>query len=257
MSKVKKACHVEQCCGKKVSQLNWCGDSSCHFCLPGAILFIAWDKNLRILLHLKALFYYDFTVGNKASTVRHKIRYGKYDIWILLSHFCFISNRLCSFSPFWYSPVYLGDRNMAEHRSEINVGDTWRATQEIPSSTNWDVRRFPFVRTAVVANVWESQVASQSSSSESSADEDLLTSSQLPIPAEDFFKSVSQEGYPKTTGEGAKVQPWRALWDGPQQPSKDGKLIVACPQTCTYGRQTYFSIYSLIEQTWCLTNGRA
>jgi hypothetical protein len=54
---------------------------------------------------------------------------------------------------------------------------------------------------------------------------------------EDFFKSVSEEGYPKTTGKTAKAQPWRALWNGPQQPSKDGKLIVACPQTCAYGRQ--------------------
>lgn len=103
-------------------------------------------------------------------------------------------------------------------------------------------------RTAVVANVWESQVASRSSSSESSADEDFLTSSQLPVPAEDFFKSVSQEGYPRTSGETAKVQPWRALWDGPQQPSKDGKLIVACPQTCTYGRQTRFQHVYLLRR---------
>jgi hypothetical protein len=66
---------------------------------------------------------------------------------------------------------------------------------------------------------------------------------------EEFFKSVSQEGYPESTGKTAKVQPWRALWDGPQQPSKDGKLIVACSQICAYGRQSRVSIYLLVEKT--------
>jgi hypothetical protein len=70
---------------------------------------------------------------------------------------------------------------------------------------------------------------------------------------QDFFKSVSQEGYPESKGKTARVQPWKALWDGPQQPSKDGKLIVACPQTCAYGRPSHLSINLLIEKTYNLT----
>ncbi|KAH8602773.1 hypothetical protein B0O99DRAFT_604264 [Bisporella sp. PMI_857] len=51
-------------------------------------------------------------------------------------------------------------------------------------------------------------------------------------PVADFFKTVSPEGFPVPT---AKAQPWRAHWAGPQEPSKDGTLLVACPKICTYG----------------------
>lgn len=54
-----------------------------------------------------------------------------------------------------------------------------------------------------------------------------------PAPVLDFFQTVSRYGYPDEKEE-PKVQPWRAHWEGPQEP-KDGKLIVACPKKCDYG----------------------
>jgi len=107
-----------------------------------------------------------------------------------------------------------------------------------------------------VADAGDVQAPSRSSP-ESSTNKNLLTDSQLPAPMQEFFKSVSQEGYPESMGKTARVQPWRALWDGPQQPSKDGKLIVACPQTCAYGRHGHLSLHLLIEKTYYLTCVRA
>ncbi|MCJ1250537.1 hypothetical protein MMC30_007765 [Trapelia coarctata] len=52
-------------------------------------------------------------------------------------------------------------------------------------------------------------------------------------PAEDFFASVAADCYPQSRGTG-KVQPWRKVWEGPQQ-SSDGKLLVACPKRCDFG----------------------
>ncbi|KAH0548353.1 hypothetical protein GP486_007973, partial [Trichoglossum hirsutum] len=60
-------------------------------------------------------------------------------------------------------------------------------------------------------------------------------STQLFEPAASFFSSVSPEGYPKPT---EKLQPWRAVWKGPNAPLPDGKLLVACPKRCLYGMQT-------------------
>jgi len=60
----------------------------------------------------------------------------------------------------------------------------------------------------------------------------LHLSSPLPDPVASFFSNVSTGGFPKPA---AKAQPWKSLWDGPQHPSADGKLIVACPKICDYG----------------------
>jgi hypothetical protein len=108
-----------------------------------------------------------------------------------------------------------------------------------------------------VADAGDVQVPSRSSSPKSFTDKNFLTGSQLPAPMQEFFNSVSQEGYPESMGKTTRVQPWRALWDGPQQPSKDGKLIVACPQTCAYGRHSFFWLHLLIEKTYYLTYVRA
>ena len=52
----------------------------------------------------------------------------------------------------------------------------------------------------------------------------------------EFFKSVSADGYPEGAGMSTKAQPWRSIWPGPQRPSEDGKLLVACPKNCVYGK---------------------
>ncbi|KIM96914.1 hypothetical protein OIDMADRAFT_20681 [Oidiodendron maius Zn] len=64
---------------------------------------------------------------------------------------------------------------------------------------------------------------------------DAPLQSPLARAVEDFFKSVSPEGFPLSKGTKAKAQPWRTHWAGPQPPTEDGKLIVACPKICTYG----------------------
>jgi hypothetical protein len=43
------------------------------------------------------------------------------------------------------------------------------------------------------------------------------------------------DGYPVRETLATKAQPWKALWDGPQKPSEDGKLLVACPKCTDYG----------------------
>jgi hypothetical protein len=50
--------------------------------------------------------------------------------------------------------------------------------------------------------------------------------------------------FPEAEGMTTKVQPWRNIWDGPQPPSKDGKLLVACPKNCQFGRFNSLSIYN-------------
>jgi len=61
-------------------------------------------------------------------------------------------------------------------------------------------------------------------------------SPELPTSEEDFFKSVSTDGFPAAKETAAKAQPWRELVDGAQAPSPDGKCVVACPKKfVTYG----------------------
>jgi hypothetical protein len=58
----------------------------------------------------------------------------------------------------------------------------------------------------------------------------------LPEPVASFFSTVSQEGFPRPA---EKIQPWRKIWKGPQAPSPDGKLVVACPKRCDYGMEAH------------------
>lgn len=51
----------------------------------------------------------------------------------------------------------------------------------------------------------------------------------------DFFKHVSPDGYPEQEAIPAKSQPWRKVWDGPRV-SKDGRLLIACPKGCDWGK---------------------
>ncbi|PVH83764.1 hypothetical protein DL98DRAFT_103634 [Cadophora sp. DSE1049] len=56
---------------------------------------------------------------------------------------------------------------------------------------------------------------------------------ELPEPVADFFSTVTLGTFPPSTER--KVQPWRELWQGPVEPSPDGKLLVACPEKSVYG----------------------
>lgn len=67
----------------------------------------------------------------------------------------------------------------------------------------------------------------------------------LPAPVEEFFKCVSQDGFPSSKTK-SKSQPWRSHWNGPQQPTDDGKLLIAVPKICTYG--TSHAIASAISE---------
>jgi hypothetical protein len=40
-------------------------------------------------------------------------------------------------------------------------------------------------------------------------------------------------GFPE---EEEKAQPWKALWKERKGHSEDGKLLVACPKRCVYGK---------------------
>jgi len=80
--------------------------------------------------------------------------------------------------------------------------------------------------------------APSSSGSESGSATTLEASiTKLPLSVQEFFADVSAEGFPqgKRAGAKARTQPWKKVWDGPQKPSEDGKLLVACPKRCDYG----------------------
>jgi hypothetical protein len=55
----------------------------------------------------------------------------------------------------------------------------------------------------------------------------------LPESVASFFSSVSLGGFPE---EEEKAQPWKSVWKQPQGPDSDGKLLVACPKRCVYGK---------------------
>jgi hypothetical protein len=59
--------------------------------------------------------------------------------------------------------------------------------------------------------------------------------SHLPDPVA-FFSFVKPDGYPEqemATAE--KAQPWKSIFEGPVPP-KDGKLLIACPKGCDWGK---------------------
>jgi hypothetical protein len=67
--------------------------------------------------------------------------------------------------------------------------------------------------------------------------------SQLPDPV-DFFSFVKPDGYPEqemATAE--KFQPWKSVFEGPVPP-KDGKLLIACPKGCDWGKSYRFTLFS-------------
>ncbi|PMD63258.1 uncharacterized protein K444DRAFT_610091 [Hyaloscypha bicolor E] len=77
-----------------------------------------------------------------------------------------------------------------------------------------------------------SRPATRQGSPDSAFDEPLT---QLSQQVTSFFGSVSSGGFPDPQPE-KKAQPWKRVWrPGPQAPSEDGKLIVACPKICVYG----------------------
>jgi hypothetical protein len=57
----------------------------------------------------------------------------------------------------------------------------------------------------------------------------------LPEPVASFFDTVSGDGFPPDL---PKAQPWRDILDGPHHSSPDGKLMIACPKMCLYGRSS-------------------
>jgi hypothetical protein len=61
------------------------------------------------------------------------------------------------------------------------------------------------------------------------------TTAHLPQSVKEFFGSVRMGCFPEAEGMDTKAQPWRRIWVGLQQPSTDGKLLVACPKNCVYG----------------------
>jgi hypothetical protein len=90
--------------------------------------------------------------------------------------------------------------------------------------------------------------ASRSSTPEAGDSENGV--GQLHAPVVSFFSSVSRDGFPESEN---KLQPWKRQWTGPQGPSEDGKLIVACPTLVVYG----MSILNFIKQfvTRCSLRG--
>jgi hypothetical protein len=58
---------------------------------------------------------------------------------------------------------------------------------------------------------------------------------------ESFFKSVTLGGFPKPA---EKAQPWKKVWSAPQDPPKDGKMVVACPKKCVYGMSVSIQLFS-------------
>ncbi|PMD58308.1 uncharacterized protein K444DRAFT_614562 [Hyaloscypha bicolor E] len=81
------------------------------------------------------------------------------------------------------------------------------------------------------------ETLSQRQASSRSVSPELASSSlpisQLPESVKQFFMSVPTDGFP--TPKKQKSQPWKKVWKGPQEPTDDGKLLVACPSICTYG----------------------
>jgi hypothetical protein len=61
------------------------------------------------------------------------------------------------------------------------------------------------------------------------------TTAHLPQSVKEFFESVRMGCFPEAEEMDTKAQPWRRIWAGPQEPSADGKLLVACPKNCVYG----------------------
>jgi hypothetical protein len=61
---------------------------------------------------------------------------------------------------------------------------------------------------------------------------------------ESFFKSVTLGGFPKPA---VKAQPWKKVWPAPQDPTKDGKMVVACPKKCVYGMSVSMQPLPLIQ----------
>jgi len=55
----------------------------------------------------------------------------------------------------------------------------------------------------------------------------------LPEDIASFFNTVSAEGFPEDV---PKAQPWKELLKRAHNPSPDGKLILACPKKCLYGK---------------------
>lgn len=50
-----------------------------------------------------------------------------------------------------------------------------------------------------------------------------------------FFKRVQPDGFPEQQVTPPKLQPWKAVWHGPQV-SEDGKLLIACKKGYDWGK---------------------
>ncbi len=77
----------------------------------------------------------------------------------------------------------------------------------------------------------------------------ILSSSSTSAPVEllpdtvsfDFFQQVKPDGYPEQEATPARSQPWRVHWNGPQL-SEDGRLLIACPKRCDWGKTTLLGV---------------
>ncbi|MCJ1400644.1 hypothetical protein MMC11_003852 [Xylographa trunciseda] len=90
---------------------------------------------------------------------------------------------------------------------------------------------------SINANVQTQSSPSSSGSESGSIAASNASTTNLPSSVREFFAGVSSDGYPqhKAKGATARSQPWKKVWEGPQKPSEDGKLLVACPKRCDFG----------------------
>jgi len=146
---------------------------------------------------------------------------------------------------------------LLSHRSATSGANSSLAQQRILNNRPFDVAEFNSIiltmsfqcdnkgltgqrdiEWGIIASNVQTQSSPSSSGSESgSATMSEASITELPSSVRDFFADVSAEGFPqgKRNGATARAQPWKKVWDGPQKPSEDGKLLVACPKRCDYG----------------------
>jgi hypothetical protein len=88
----------------------------------------------------------------------------------------------------------------------------------------------------LILRLTAAQSSSRSVSPEAPKQRSASPVPELPLAIKEFFNQVSSAGFPSKMSTNAKVQPWRDHWSGPEDVPDDGKLIVACPKKCTYGK---------------------
>jgi hypothetical protein len=99
------------------------------------------------------------------------------------------------------------------------------------------------------ADTYDSHSHSDSESESGSIRNKTLDTRALgPVPESvaSFFNNVTLGGFPEPE---QKVQPWKRVWKGPQEPATDGKLLVACPKICVYGKQRFLLLWSQLART--------